>query len=250
MNVAGTELDVFTYRPVGCKLQVILLVFDGQNRHGWAARNQTEFLANRFCGFIVAPQLEETRFPHNDIYEYGGLTRPPGHRTIDLIPPLAAWARAAVNAPRLPFVLLGHSSGAQFVSRVAAFSSTGAAGIVVANSSTWVLPSTTIASPFGLGRTEAATDDGLRAYLAQPITVLAGTDDTKRDGVGSHAPGDGAGSQSLCARPANVPYGRGCRTQSRLASRVDVGRGARGGTQREPHVQLGSGRCSNSKSSR
>ena len=178
VDVAGTELDVFTYRPPDCKLQVILLVFDGQNRHGWAARNQSEFLAKRFCGFVVAPQLEETRFPHNDMYEYGGLTRSPGHRTIDLVPPLAAWARAAVSAPRLPFVLLGHSSGGQFVSRAAAFSSTGAAGIVVANPSTWVLPSTTIASPFGLGRTEAATDDGLRAYLAQPITVLAGTNDT------------------------------------------------------------------------
>ena len=59
VNVAGAELDVFTYRPADCKLQVILLVFDRQNRHGWAARKQSEFLANRFCGLVVAPQLEE-----------------------------------------------------------------------------------------------------------------------------------------------------------------------------------------------
>jgi hypothetical protein len=225
VNVAGTELDVFTYRPVGCKLQVILLVVDGQNRHGSAARNQSEFLANRFCGLVVSPQLEETRFPNNDMYEYGGLTKSPGHRTIDLVPPLAAWAPAAANAPRLPFVLLG----------AAAFSSTGAAGIVVANPSTWVLPSTTIASPFGLGRTEAATDEGLRAYLARPITVLAGTDDTN--------------GMELAVTPPAMAQGANCYARALRAFHMaeDVARshgwpfrwtlgGARGGTQREPHV--------------
>ena len=65
----------------------------------------------------------------------------------------------------------------RIVSRVAAFVSTEVAGIIVANPSTWVLPSTTIAAPYGLGGTEAATDDALRAYLARPVTVLVGTYD-------------------------------------------------------------------------
>ncbi len=178
MDVAGTELDLFTYRPPGCKPQVVLLVFDGQNRHAWSARDQAKFLADRFCGFVVAPEFDEMRFPHGALYEFGGVvTQAPGHRTIDLVTPLLAWARQAAGAPELPLVLLGHSSGGQIVSRVAAFSSPGAVGIIVANPSTWVLPSTTVAAPYGLYGTEAATDEALRAYLARPVTVLLGTHD-------------------------------------------------------------------------
>ncbi len=78
----------------------------------------------------------------------------------------------------MPFVLLGHSAGAQFLNRVAAFVPTGAAGIIIANPSTWVLPSISIAAPYGFGGTASDTDDAVRAYLAQPITVLLGTADT------------------------------------------------------------------------
>ncbi len=177
MTLAGTEIDLFTYRPAGCKPQVVLLVFDGQDRHAWSARSQTKFLADRFCGFVVAPEFDEGRFPYY-LYQYGGVTaQAPGHRTIDLVPPLVGWARRVVGAPDLPLVVLGHSAGGQIVSRVAAFISTGAAGIIVANPSTWVLPSLTVDAPFGLHGTEAATDDALRAYLGRPITVLLGTHD-------------------------------------------------------------------------
>jgi poly(3-hydroxybutyrate) depolymerase len=173
VNVAGTQLDLYTYRPPGCKPQVVLLVFHGQSRNAWSYRDATRFLTDRFCGFVVAPEFDAVRFPPRELYEFGRVTKEaPGHRTIDLVPPLVAWVRNAVDAPSLPFVLLGHSSGGQIVSRVAAFLSTGAAGIIVANPSTWVLPGTTIAAPYGLGGTKAATDDALRAYLARPVTVL------------------------------------------------------------------------------
>jgi poly(3-hydroxybutyrate) depolymerase len=176
-NVAGTDLPVFTYRPSGCNLRVVLLVFHGESRQASYTRDSAESLADRVCGFVVAPEFNEWRFPVG-LYQFGGVAgEPPGHRTIDLVPPLVAWARHAAGAPGLPFVLLGHSAGGQFLSRVAAFVPTGAAGIIIANPSTWVLPSTTIAAPFGLGATESATDDALRAYLAQPVTVLLGTAD-------------------------------------------------------------------------
>jgi hypothetical protein len=80
----------------------------------------------------------------------------------------------------MPYVLLGHSAGAQFVDRVAAFTATDAARIVVANPSTWVMPSLTAAAPFGFLGVEppSAAEEELRADLARPLVVLLGGADT------------------------------------------------------------------------
>ena len=54
---------------------------------------------------------------------------------------------------------------------------TGAARIVIANPSTYVLPSTAEDAPYGFGRLK----NGyvlLRAYLGRPITLLLGDEDT------------------------------------------------------------------------
>ena len=194
VDIAGTRLDLFTYRPPGCTSRVVLVVFHGQSRNAWTYRDSMRFLADRFCGFVVAPEFDQGRFP-TDLYQYGGVVgETAGRRTIDLVPPVVAWARGALGAPGLPFVLLGHSAGGQFLSRVAAFGPNGAAGLVIANPSTWVLPSTTVAAPFGLAGTEAATDEGLRAYLARPITVLLGTADV-------------GGGRSLVTRPEAMAQG-------------------------------------------
>ncbi len=177
-SIAGSSLRMFTYRPVGCAPRLLLLVFHGTGRRAAAYRDHAKQLADRACAVVVAPEFDRERFPRA-LYQYGGTAlEAPGQRTIDLVPPLAAWARAAAGGGALPFVLLGHSAGAQFLDRVAAFVATGAAGIIVANPSTWVLPSTSIAAPYGFGGTAFDTDGAVRAYLAQPITVLLGTADT------------------------------------------------------------------------
>jgi len=77
-------------------------------------------------------------------------------------------------------VLIGHSAGGQFVSRVAAFTPTNAARIVIANPSTWVMPNTTTSMPFGFGGLKPAqdADRALSAYLARPIVVDLGGVDT------------------------------------------------------------------------
>ncbi|HEY6431519.1 MAG TPA: hypothetical protein VIZ17_06010 [Acetobacteraceae bacterium] len=177
-SIAGTNLRAFTYRPVRCAPRLLLLVFHGTGRRAAAYRDHAKQLADRACAIVVAPEFDRERFPRA-LYQYGGTAKEePGRRTIDLVPPLAAWARAAAGEGALPFVLLGHSAGAQFLDRVAAFVRTGAAGIIIANPSTWVLPSTSIAAPYGFGGTALDTDDAVRAYLAEPVTVLLGTEDT------------------------------------------------------------------------
>jgi len=77
----------------------------------------------------------------------------------------------------MPHVLIGHSAGAQFLSRVAAYGQPAASRIVIANPSTWVLPSISVVSPYGfadIGNGEKA----MRAYLALPIVVALGGSDT------------------------------------------------------------------------
>ncbi len=177
-TLGGIALTVFTHRPAGCRPRSLLLVFHGMERDAAAYRDHAAALADRACAIVIAPEFDRTQFPR-DLYQYGGTaSEAAGDRTVDLVPPLVAWARRAAGQPDLPVVLIGHSAGAQFLGRVAAFVPTGAVGIILANPSTWVLPSTAVEAPYGLGGTEAATDAALRAYLAQPVTVLLGTADT------------------------------------------------------------------------
>lgn len=184
VSLSGTVLDVFTYRPAQCTPSLLLVVFHGIQRDAGPYRDRARPLADKLCAFVVAPKFDHQRFPH-DRYQLGGVVErghlvQPGSRPVDLVAPLLAWARSAAGQPEMPYVLIGHSAGAQFVGRVAAFTPNKAAGIVLANPSTWVMPSTAAAAPFGFGGIEPAHDaeQALRAYLAEPVIVALGGADT------------------------------------------------------------------------
>ncbi len=204
-SVDGVDLPVFTYRPSGCQPRFLLLVFHGVGRDGGPYRDHARPLADHVCAIVVAPQFDQKRFPRDE-YQYGGMTSASiasgasttsaaGRRTVDLIPGLVRWARDAAGQTELPYILLGHSAGAQFVDRVAAYAPVTAARVVVANPSTWVLPDTKTAIPFGfdgLG-TDEVEEKALRAYLAEPLTVLLGQDDVHQRWLaqGKHARAQG-----------------------------------------------------------
>ncbi|WP_146011794.1 MULTISPECIES: hypothetical protein [Burkholderia] len=209
VDLGGTSLPVFTYRPARCAPSVLLLVFHGMSRNGAEYRDAATPLAERICAIAVAPQFDESRFP-DALYQHGGVTPAPafgsmpaappsgGTRPIDLVPRLADWARRAAGAPALPVVLLGHSAGAQFLDRVAAYSQPGAARIVLANPGTWVMPNST-AAPYGFGGLGSARrqEAALRAYLAQPVTVLLGMDDVKGNRLAHGVEADAQGPTRL-----------------------------------------------------
>jgi hypothetical protein len=183
-DLGGTSLQVFTYRPEGCTLSAILLVFHGVGRNASDYRDYATPLAQRFCMLIVAPLFDEARFPAWR-YQRGGIVhdevvQPPENWTVGLVPLLAAWARQRSGYSSLPYALLGHSAGAQFLSRVAAYGEGGAALIVIANPSTWVRPRLDVTAPYGLRGVYAPPQDkaALRRYLARPVTVLLGGADT------------------------------------------------------------------------
>jgi pimeloyl-ACP methyl ester carboxylesterase len=186
-EVLGTTLEVFTYRTTAPP-RLLLLVFHGMHSDADVYRDRARPLADRLGALVVAPRFEPPRFTVA-LYQRGGVAPhgafvPPGKRTVDLVAPLVAWANAASGHRGLPHALIGHSAGGQFLSRVAAFAPTGAKRLAIANPSTWVLPSLQEAVPYGFGSAPDA-EAALRAYLALPITVLLGADDTGTSNLAS-----------------------------------------------------------------
>jgi hypothetical protein len=181
-GLGDVSLQVATWAPAACTPAGILIVFAGLHRTVGPYRDYATPLAERYCLIVVAPLLDLERFPSWS-YQRGGVVQngvllPPDRWTVNLVPRLIAWARQQAGSP-LPVALLGHSAGAQFVSRVAAYIDTGAARIIIANPSTWVRPRLDVAAPYGFGGLFApvAAEAALRRYLAAPITVLLGGED-------------------------------------------------------------------------
>lgn len=176
--LGGRRRTVFTYRPSGCSPASLLLLFHGRGgvrRY----RDDARTLADKLCAIVIAPRLRTK----SSFYQQGGIVRkgvvlPAREWTVNIVTPLAEWAQAETGIDQ--YDLIGHSAGAQFLSRVAAFHRDAARRIVIANPSTYVLPSLDVAAPFGFGGvySEAGGEARLRDYLARPVTVYLGENDT------------------------------------------------------------------------
>jgi hypothetical protein len=186
IDVNGTPMVGFTYRPAGCSDPALLLVFHGIARNARTYRDDARALADRLCLLVVAPVFDKRAFP-TWRYQRGGIVKKgvvqdarewSGTQVLDLV----AWARQQEGRP-LAYSLLGHSAGAQFLDRLAAFVPTEARRIVIANAGSYVLPSLEVDAPFGLGKVYAGTDGeaALRRYLEQPLTIYLGQGDTGDD---------------------------------------------------------------------
>ena len=219
-DIDGTILDVFTWRPTVAS-RLLLVVFHGMHSDADVYRDRARPLAERLGAVVVAPRFAPPRFTV-PLYQRGGVAPdgvfiPPGRRTVDLIAPLVGWAQQACGRPGLPHALIGHSAGGQFLSRVAAFAPTGATRYVIANPSTWVLPSLQDAVPHGFGGTPDSAA-ALRAYLALPITVLLGGEDTGTDNLSSEPEAVAQGETRL-ARGRNA-FARATAAAAQLGSRL------------------------------
>jgi hypothetical protein len=205
VTLGKSKLDVFTWHPK-TKPKLLLVVFHGMHADADNYRDRTRPLAEQLGAAVVAPKFAQPEFPQ-PLYQRGGVAPegkfvPPGQRTVDLIAPLVAWSQQACGQPGLRYALIGHSAGGQFLSRVAAFAPATDVRYVIANPSTWVLPSTEATVPYGFAGSPNA-EQTLRTYLALPITVLLGTEDT--------------GTSNLSSEPEAVAQG---------ANRLERGRNA------------------------
>lgn len=184
--IRGIRLAVFTHRPEGCKPRGLLFIFHGANRNAADYRSWARPFARRVCLIVFAPRFERDRF-RNWQYQRGGIAlrqipQSPDDWTVSLVAGLVRWALAREDGEAMPVFLFGHSAGAQFLSRVAAYAPPpGVRRFVIANPSSHVWPSLKEAIPYGFGGFPAWFPEArpsLKRYLRLPVTIYIGSEDT------------------------------------------------------------------------
>lgn len=183
-NVAGHDLDVFTYHPQGCASPAILMVFHGNGRGAQSYLKSAREIADKGCFVVYAPLFDSDSFPSWS-YHRGGLVHdgklmPEANWTTDIVDDLVDWARVQEGRPDAESILFGHSAGGQFLSRVAAYDlPRNVQRIIIANPSTYVLATEDENAPYQFGGLpDQEADEWMRAYLAAPITIFLGSEDT------------------------------------------------------------------------
>jgi pimeloyl-ACP methyl ester carboxylesterase len=181
-------IQTFFYRPERWIGQRMIVVMHGVLRNADEYRDHSAAMGDRLNALIVAPKFDSERFPSR-AYQRGGILREDGTAapiqewTYSLIPPLAASVRSMVRVEGMPYTILGHSAGGQFVMRMSAFMDTGAERLVAANPGTDLFPLRSMPFGYGFGGLPEAlsNDDAIRRYLAAPLTIYLGTADDQPD---------------------------------------------------------------------
>jgi len=212
--VNDLPIEVFTYKPAGFDRGPLILVFHGTGRNADEYRDDARAMADRFGALIAAPKFDAQRFPGRKYHRAGllrgdGTVAPEKEWTGKLIPMLAQEVRMREGRPEMPYYLIGHSAGGQFLARVAGFVDTGARRVVISNPSAMLYPSRCdwlYRYPYGFGGLpdELSDDDHLKFYLAQPITIYLGASDTLRDEDLDDSPEADMLGQSRYERGRNV----------------------------------------------
>jgi pimeloyl-ACP methyl ester carboxylesterase len=181
VDLRGLLMDVFTYRP-SCPSTGILVVIHGLERKAEGYRNVSRGLGDRLCMIVVAPLFDAERFP-SWRFQFGGIVyqrhlQQPRDWTAELMLELVAWVRQQ-EGRALPYSMIGHSAGGQFLSRLAAFTPTEATRIVIANPSSYVFAILQVTAPFGLGGVYSprVAEAQLKRYLQTPVTIFLGQED-------------------------------------------------------------------------
>ncbi|OAJ68970.1 hypothetical protein [Gluconobacter cerinus] len=176
----GRSLDIDAFRPSGCRLRAILFVLAAKDRDNEAYRDQSIPLARAVCGVIFSPSFPLKQFPTWQ-YQRGGFpVRQNEIPAATLIKPMEQWAWEETQQPDLPIILIGHSAGAQFLDRVAAYAPANEVEIILMNPATYVEPETDSPVPYGFnGWPENTQQQSIKHYLAEHLTILLGSDDVE-----------------------------------------------------------------------
>jgi pimeloyl-ACP methyl ester carboxylesterase len=177
-------ITAFTYKPPTYRDGPLLVVFHGVARNAEDYRNFAITMAERFGAIVVTPIFDNERFP-SARYQRGGIVgkdgaaASPEQWTYAIVPKIVAHVRAMEDKPELPYYLIGHSAGGQFLVRLAAFLPGDARRIVAANPGSELFPTRDQQFGYGFGGLppELSNDDVLRKFLAAPLTLYLGTDD-------------------------------------------------------------------------
>jgi poly(3-hydroxybutyrate) depolymerase len=183
----GVSLTAFTYRP-DCREPSLLIVMHGLGRNADEYRDFARPIADRNCMLVVAPLFDKARFP-TWRYQRGGIVHQnvvqpapswTGHMVLELVEQVRTLEHRSMK-----YSMIGHSAGGQFLSRLAAFVPSEAEVIVVANPGTHTFATLQVNAPFGMAGVygDAEATSALRRYLAQPVTILLGEEDTGEENL-------------------------------------------------------------------
>jgi pimeloyl-ACP methyl ester carboxylesterase len=211
VTVRDQPLQVYTYRPENYDGGPLIVVFHGILRNADEYRDHAVGMGDRFQALIAAPKFDDQRFPKERYQRAGiidseGKAIPPDERTGAYIPKIVAEIRRRESKPNLKYYLIGHSAGGQFLERTSAFVQTGAERIVAANPGTHLFPVKDAAYPLGFADLPASlmSDEQLRFYLAQPLTLYLGSGDVVRDEYFAVDPASDAQGKTRWERGQNV----------------------------------------------
>ena len=179
---AGKPVRVFGYKPAAWKDGPLLVLFHGANRDAEGYRKSGRELAEKLGMLLVVPEFDRARFDP-DAYQEGGVflkkkQQPAEDRTFAYLAPLLAEMNRR-EGRELPYYLVGHSAGAQFICRMAALYPNQAKRMVAVNPGSLVFPDRDQAYPHGFGGLagDEASDEAIKRYLAVPLTLYLGTGD-------------------------------------------------------------------------
>jgi poly(3-hydroxybutyrate) depolymerase len=180
----GTNaITVFTYKPKNYAGGPILLVFHGMSRTAEHYVHYAAPLADKRGLLVIAPLFDTNHFPGR-VYNLGGVkvdgeVLPRAEWVYQRVPEIIKTVRERESKTDLPYYMIGHSAGAQFVMRYAALMPAGALRMVSANPGSDLFPRRDWDFGYGFGDLppELSDDAAMQRYLAAPFTLYLGTAD-------------------------------------------------------------------------
>jgi hypothetical protein len=184
-----TPLTLYAARPVRWDPDTpVLFVHHGVGRNGRDYRDYWLPFVDEIGVLAIAIEFSEAGFPDHLRYHFGNLHNEDGglnprERWTYGIPERLFGTLQATGVTRHPrYGLFGHSAGGQFVHRMLSFGYRGRVAVAIAaNAGTYAMPDFETPWPFGLGQTDL-DEQALRRLLEFPLTIMAGTNDTRTTG--------------------------------------------------------------------
>lgn len=181
---AGTNpVTVFTYKPRNYAGGPLLVVCHGMSRNAEKYCADAIPLAERDKVLIAAPLFDLEHF-HREDYNLGGVVKngkvqPRENWTYQRLNDVVEAVRREEGRPDMPYYLIGHSAGGQFLMRYAALMPGGPQRIVAANPGSDLFPRRDWKFGYGFGGLpkELSDDEALKRYLAAPLTIYLGLAD-------------------------------------------------------------------------
>lgn len=159
----------------------LLVSVHGISRNAGAHARALAALADELGLVLVAPHFSRSRFP-----DYQRMGRPrrlgAGGRADRMLLRIVHAVRADFGLPAQPFLLVGHSGGAQFALRFALAHAAHVAGYVLSAPGSYCWPDMALRFPLGAAPSRAFPDlrPSFAALLRRPGLVLVGARDVER----------------------------------------------------------------------